>query len=73
MENEEYIGNLKYLFEEEEIEKLNLPKRNSYTYLYIEDIEDYEYTFFIHDNKQLLELVDNIVNQLKEYAKVISI
>lgn len=44
MENEEYIENLKYLFEEEEIEKLNLPKRNSYTYLYIEDIEDYEYT-----------------------------
>lgn len=44
MENEEYIENLKYLFKEEEIEKLNLPKRNSYTYLYIEDIEDYEYT-----------------------------
>ncbi|HBF8929246.1 TIGR04066 family peptide maturation system protein [Clostridioides difficile] len=40
---------------------------------FVEDIEDYEKTFFIHDNKQLLELVDNIVNQLKEYAKVISI
>ena len=44
MDNEEHIENLKYLFENEEIKQFNLPKRDSYTYCYIEDIEDYEYT-----------------------------
>lgn len=40
MEKEEYIENLKYL----EIEEISLPKRKTYTYIYIENIEDYEYT-----------------------------
>lgn len=63
MENEEHIENLKYLFTDEEIEQFNLPKRDSYTYWYIEDIEDYEYT-----NSIAYEMLRRII-EFKELTK----